>query len=137
MFSATVKPRFYETDAFRHVNNIVVAGWFETAREPIFNIFNDGGEAYELPLILAKIEINYVAQIYYGHEVTLKTAIEHVGNSSFIVRHEAWQQGKLVATGTAVQVHFDHNTQKSQPLSDSLRAELTAHLASDPETPIQ
>ncbi len=36
MFTATFSPRFYETDAFGHVNNTVVTGWFETAREPIF-----------------------------------------------------------------------------------------------------
>ena len=32
MFELTVTPRFYETDAFGHVNNTVVTGWFETGR---------------------------------------------------------------------------------------------------------
>ena len=36
MVTAVVTPRFYETDAFGHINNTVITGWFETAREPIF-----------------------------------------------------------------------------------------------------
>lgn len=36
MFTLSLTPRFYETDAFGHINNTVITGWFETAREPVF-----------------------------------------------------------------------------------------------------
>jgi acyl-CoA thioester hydrolase len=39
MFRMTVTPRFYETDALGHINNTVMAGWFEAAREPVFRFF--------------------------------------------------------------------------------------------------
>lgn len=128
MFTASFSPRFYETDAFGHVNNTVVTGWFETAREPIFRIFTPDMDIKTMKLILARVEVDYVAQIYYGTEVTVQTGIEKIGNASFVVWHEAFQHGKLVAKGTAVQVHFDHATQKSSPLPDDLRAALSAHL---------
>lgn len=129
MFTLTVSPRFYETDAFGHVNNTVVPGWFETAREPLFRLFCPDMDIKTMNLILARIEVDFVAQIYYGQEVTLKTAIEKIGNSSFVVLHEAWQNGQLAARGKAVQVYFDHGTQKSGPLPEHYRTELAKHIA--------
>ncbi len=126
MFHMTVLPRFYETDAFGHINNTVIAGWFETAREPIFRIFTPELNIKKLTLILARIEIDFVAQTHYGHEVMLKTGIERVGNSSFVVIHEAWQREILVAKGKAVQVYFDFDTQKSDRIPDQYRAQLEA-----------
>lgn len=124
MFKTTVSPRFYETDAFGHVNNTVVAAWFETAREPIFRLFCPDLDIQRMNLILARIEVDFVAQIYYGHEVTLLAGVERIGNSSFVVQHDAWQKGQLVARGKAVQVYFNQATQKSEPIPAHFRAEL-------------
>jgi len=75
MFTLSITPRFYETDAFGHINNTVITGWFETAREPIFRIFNPNMEIKNLPLILARVEVDFVAQIYYGASIEIKTWI--------------------------------------------------------------
>lgn len=134
MFTSTIKPRFYETDAFGHVNNTVVSAWFETAREPIFRIFTPEMDIRKLSLILARTEVDFVAQIHYGHEVILKTAIEKIGNSSFTVLHEAWQKGICTARGRAVQVYFDFETQKSGRLPDAYRLQLAKHLVTVSES---
>ena len=47
-------------------------------------------------LILARIEVDFVAQIYYGKDVTVKPVLK-IGNSSFVVWHEAWQNDTLAA----------------------------------------
>lgn len=62
MFTTTVMPRFFETDAFGHVNNTVVGGWFETAREPIFRIFSPDMDIRQLSLILARTEVDFTTQ---------------------------------------------------------------------------
>jgi len=54
----------------------------------------------------------------------VKTGIEKVGNSSFVVIQEAWQNHVLVAKGKAVQVYFDFKTQKSDRIPDVYRARL-------------
>lgn len=128
MFTSTFAPRFYETDAFGHVNNTVVTGWFETAREPIFRIFTPEMDVKALKLILARVEVDFVAQIHYGADVTVRTGIEKLGNASFVVLHEASQHGAVVARGKAVQVYFDFGTQKSGRVPDVFRAELEKHL---------
>jgi acyl-CoA thioester hydrolase len=133
MFELTLAPRFYETDAFGHINNTTVAGWFETGRAPVFRLFSAGADAASLPLILARIEIDFVAQLYYGADVLLRTGIGQIGNSSFVVLQEAWQNGALAARGRAVQVYFDHQKQASQPLTESLREQLARHLIPNDE----
>lgn len=124
MHSLTLTPRFYETDAFGHINNTVVAGWFETGRATVFELFADADKPTVMPLILARIEVDFVGQIYYGADVEIRTRVGDLGNSSFEVLQEAWQHGNLVARGRAVQVHFDHATQRSTPLDDDKRRRL-------------
>ena len=126
MFSLSITPRFYETDAFGHINNTVMTGWFEAARAPIFQIFTPNMDIKQLTLILARIEVDFVAQTHYGLDVIIKTAIEKVGNSSFVVIQEAWQNDILVAQGKAVQVYFDFKTQKSDRIPDVYREQLEA-----------
>jgi acyl-CoA thioester hydrolase len=133
MFRMTVTPRFYETDALGHINNTVMAGWFEAAREPVFRFFNPALALDKWNLILAKIEIDYVAQTHYGYDVLLLTGIEKIGNASFVVAQEAWQNDVCVAKGRAVQVYFNYDTQKSEPLPADIRAELEKHLMQVPD----
>ncbi len=128
MFRMTVTPRFYETDALGHINNTVMSGWFEASREPVFRLFNPELNLDKWNLILAKVEVDYVAQTHYGHDVLLLTGIEKIGNSSFVVAQEAWQNDRLVAKGRAVQVAFNYATQKSELLTPELRAALEQHL---------
>lgn len=128
MFSMTLEPRFVETDALGHINNTVLPVWFEQARTPIFKIFTPNLAIDEWELILAKIDVSFLKQIYYGQKVEIKTFIKSIGNSSFIVLHEAWQEEQKVAEGNAVLVHFDHETQETKPIPDSIRTELSKHL---------
>lgn len=128
MFSMTVTPRFYETDALGHINNTVLSNWFEAAREPVFRVFNPTLSLTEWNLILARVEIDYVAQTHYGKEVEVRSWIGRIGNSSFVVEQEAWQEGVCVARGKAVQVFFNYATQKSEAIPAAYRAQLEPHL---------
>jgi acyl-CoA thioester hydrolase len=82
-------------------------------------------------LIIAKIDVEFLAEIYFGKPVEIRTFMIKIGNSSMVVGHEAWQEGKLTAKGSAVMVHFDHKTKSSKPISDDTRAILQQHLKTD------
>lgn len=125
MLEETFKVRFYETDALRHVNNTVVPQWFETAREPIFKLFTPSLNLSEWPLILASYQVDFLAQIHYGFDVTVKTGIRKVGNSSFVVAQEVWQQGKIVARGETTLVHFDYAQNASAPIPELVKDALS------------
>ncbi|MDN3640103.1 thioesterase family protein [Simiduia curdlanivorans] len=127
MFEKIIQPRFSETDALGHISNTTLPVWFEEARQPVFKIFTPTLAIQTWPLILARFEIDFTAQIYYGQEVLIKTGISRIGTSSLNVYQEAWQNQQRVAIGTTTLVHFDYETQKPSPISESQRDALAAH----------
>lgn len=127
MFSYHIQPRFSETDALGHVNNTVVPVWFEAARAPVFEIFNAAQDLSKWNLIIAKIEINYLAQISYNADIEIRTFIQKVGRTSFTVFQQGFQNNQCVVSGTCVLVKFDYDTALSIQLSDQEKAQLAAH----------
>jgi len=133
MFIETVTPRFGDADGLRHINNVALVEWFEVGRNPIFRMFTpDLDLSYEnWKLILVRTEFDYIGQMLYGEDVEIRSFITHIGNSSFTIGHEAWQDGELKAKGKAVLVYFDFINQKSMSIPDSIKAQLKGHLIID------
>ncbi len=130
MFKTTVAPRFGDIDALGHVNNTVLPVWFEIGRNSIFRLFSpDLDLSPEIwHLILVRIEFDFLSQMYFRSDVEIRTFIEKIGNSSFTVGHEAWQEGELKVRGKAVLVYYDFKLQKSLPLPDRVREMLKEHM---------
>ena len=128
MFKQIVTPRFSETDALGHIGNTALPVWLEGARQPIFRIFSPELNLKKWPLILAKTEINFLGQLYYGSDVEIRTFIGKLGKSSFEVHQELWQNNSKCGLGIATMVCFDFDTQKSRPISDAERQKLSMHL---------
>ena len=128
MFTEKVIPRFSETDALGHINNTVLPVWFEAARVPIFKFFTPDLNPHNWKLIIAKVEVSFVGELFYAHEVTINSSIEQIGNSSFVIRQEAWQQDKCCAIGKTVMVRYDFASKTKQMLSADEKAALTQHL---------
>lgn len=130
MFSTTVSPRFGDIDGLGHVNNTVLPIWFEIGRNPIFRLFSPDLDLSPdvWHLILVRTEFDFLRQMYFRSEVEIRTFIAKIGNSSFTVGHEAWQEGELKVKGQAVLVYYDFKLQKTIPLPDSIREVLKAHM---------
>ena len=131
MFVQSVQPRFSETDALGHINNAVLPVWFEQARTPIFELFIPTLDVKKWTLILAKIEVEFVKEIFYGMDTEIRTFIEKIGTSSFVCYQEAWQTEALVAKGRAVMVHFNHTSKKSMPIPEMIKDQLNEHFVSN------
>ncbi len=130
MFSTIVSPRFGDIDGLGHVNNTVLPVWFEIGRNSVFRLFSPdldlSPEVWHL--ILVRTEFDFLHQMYFRSDVEIRTFITKIGNSSFTVGHEAWQEGELKVRGQAVLVYYDFKLQKAMPLPDSIREILTAHM---------
>ena len=127
MYQLTISPRFCETDALGHINNTVIPEWFEQGREPVFRLFTPDLDPSKWCLIIARIEVEYTAQLKYGADVEVKTCLEKVGNSSMYIHHEAWQNGVLAARGKAVLIHYDYEHERSAPIPEDIRQKLKEH----------
>lgn len=126
MLKETFEPRFTDTDALGHINNTRIPVWFEGARSPVFRIFTPDLDVHNWKLMLARYEVQFHGELFYGQPVEIRTWISRLGNSSFDVSQEVWQNGQRGASGTTVMVHYDHQSGKSVPLSEELRQALGA-----------
>jgi len=129
MFSITVNPRFGDMDILGHVNNIVPSYWFELARTPVMQFFDQELSLSKktFPLIMAHTEYDFVGQMYFKYDIEIKTWISRIGTKSFTVYQEAWQQGRLCVKGSAVIVHYDFNTEKTTPIPEDKKKLLEEH----------
>lgn len=83
---------------------------------------------------MARISVDFVAQMRLGADISIRTQVKKIGRSSFTVYQEAWQNGGLGAKGEAVIVYYDFENEKSIPIPDDIRAELGKHLL-PPDSP--
>lgn len=131
MITQSIQPRFAETDALGHINNATLPVWFEQCRTPIFKVFVPTLDPKAWNLILAKVEVEYTGELFYGTEVFIKTGLSKIGNSSLQVYQEAWQNDRLCAKGIATMVHFDHQEKRSEPIPQNIRDALSDMLIAD------
>lgn len=128
MLTHNLQPRFNDTDALGHINNASIATWFEEARRPLFKIFNPSLDPKKWNLIIARVEIDYLAQGHYQKDTEILTHLERIGNSSMIIVQQALQDGTCIAKGKTVMVHFDYQTNKPAPIPEAIRTLLSEHL---------
>lgn len=128
MFYYELQPRFSDTDALGHISNTTLPVWFEQARMPLFRIFHPTLDVKTWPLIIARVEVDFLAQSYWHLPVEVRTGVGKIGNSSFQTVQEAWQDGKMIARGKAVLIHFDYEAEKAIPIPEGARAQLAEHM---------
>ena len=130
MFTTTVSPRFGDMDLLGHINNTVIAAWFEFARNPLIRIFDPGLELKResFPLTIAHTDYDFLDQIYFQNDVEIRTWIKKIGNKSFTAYHEAWQKERLCVRGSAVMVHFDFISGKTTSIPEDRKKLLAEHM---------
>jgi acyl-CoA thioester hydrolase len=114
--------RFRDCDSMGHMNNAVYSTFLEEARIEVVGDLAD--------FILARVEIDFRAQLRAGDEVEVRTRCSHVGTKSLVLEHEMRVDGRLAAEGTSVLVGYDYAQEQSVALSDEVRARLSDSRAS-------
>lgn len=113
-----VRVRFQDCDPMGHCNNAVYSTYLEEARIGVL-----GGLA---PFILARVEIDFRAELRAGEEVEIRSRCPRIGTKSFDLEHELHSEGRLVAEARSVLVSYDYGRGESVPVPDELRARLAA-----------
>ena len=124
-FSTTITPRFYETDALGHINNAAIAAWFEVARVNLLESLGGGPDSAS-NWVLASLQIDFVAETFYGSDVIANITEAEVGNSSLTVLCEMSQKGEVAVRGKAVLVYMDTQAKTSARIPDPMRARIAA-----------
>ena len=123
-FVTTDKVRYNDTDRQGHVNNAVFATFMELARVEVLHHPELGLREDGASLVLARLVIDFRAEIHFPGEVQIGTRVGRVGRSSIAFENAIFQHGQLCGYGEAVVVLVDGSTKRSRPISDASRARL-------------
>lgn len=108
--------RFRDCDSLGHVNNAVYSTYLEQAR---LGVLGDLGS-----FILARVEVDFRAELRSGGEVEVLTRCPRVGTKSFVLEHLLRSGERVVAEASSVLVAYDYERGESVPVPDELRARL-------------
>ena len=110
--------RFRDCDSMGHVNNAVYSTYLEEARIGVLGDLVD--------FILARVEIDFRAELRMGEEVEVRTRCPRVGTKSFDLEHVIAADGRVVAEAKSVLVSYDYERGESVPVPDELRRRLAS-----------
>jgi 2-haloacid dehalogenase len=128
------KLRYGDTDRQGHVNNAVFSTFFETGRvELLFDPRRSVLEAGK-SFVLARLEVDLLAEIIWPGTIEIGTAVTKVGRSSVRLAQALFQNGRCVARAVSVIVLVDETTHRSSPLSKATIDHLSLCFM-DPELP--
>jgi len=123
--------RWADLDAFQHVNNAAYLVYMQEARAD-FTWFSRKAKS-EKPIlddmVVARAEVDFIAPIHNaGGNLDVEIYVEKIGNSSFVLVYEMFQDGVLRAKGKTVQVAVEMENEKSRPLRDIEREFLQKYI---------
>ena len=136
----SLQVRFRDIDAFGHVNNAVFFSYVELARiRYLLDVLEVEADFSTLPLILARVELDFRAPVYFDDELEVETRVGRIGNTSFAMSHRvtAGADRHLVAEVETVLVTYDYGAARPIRVPDEWRAKVGAHegWAPDAEAP--
>jgi acyl-CoA thioester hydrolase len=126
----TLQVRFRDTDAFGHVNNAVFATYAELARvRYLVDVLRPDRPFERMPLILARLAIDFRSPILFGQEVVVETRVDRIGRSSLAMTHRmtATPDDRVVADVDSVLVAYDYAAGQSMPVPDEWRGRIGDH----------
>jgi acyl-CoA thioester hydrolase len=122
--------RFRDIDAFGHVNNAVFSTFAEQARvQYLIDVIGAPDGFERMPLILARIAIDYRSPIQLGERVTVDSRVDRIGNRSIAMSHRitAGPDARLTADVHSVLVTYDYAAGRPIPVPAAWRERIAAY----------
>lgn len=126
MITETFKPRFCETDALGHINNVSYSAWIEQGRTSLLMEQPHIKFEANTNFVLAKLEVNFMAEGFFGHMIETQTRVSKVGNTSIHINSKIYQNGKQLIDANSILVYIDLLSKSPKPVTDELRKLLEA-----------
>ncbi len=113
--------RFADQDPLGHVNNTAIAVYFEQARCEALIPRLVTPDAPNLNIVLARIVIDYLAEIRYPGSVDVGVRISRMGNKSFVISSGIFTGDACCAIADATIVFFDTVARRATEPPDAVR----------------
>ena len=125
-FVTTSDTRFRDLDIMDHINNVAMAGIFETARIRFHRHLGRHPHDQGVRWLIASVHLEYLQEAHFPDDVTIGCAIGHVGNTSWKVMSAAFQKEECVAICDSIVV--THGPGGRRQVDDSLRTAMAANM---------
>jgi len=129
-FHLQIETQFSDLDAIGHVNNVVIARFYESARSrqlgDLFRnprFFHDG----RYIALVAEYTVRFLAEVNYPQPVDVGSSIARVGRSSFGIHQALFQDGTCVGLCNATLVLTSCG--RPTPLPDDIRERMQAAMS--------
>jgi acyl-CoA thioester hydrolase len=124
--------RFRDTDKNGHINNSVFAVLCESGRVNLFGLKLDPMLEPGTFFVVARLVIDFRAELHYPGRVTTATWVNRLGRSSMGLRQAIVSDGSVAADSEAVCVLMDAATRRATPFPDAMRRMAQDMLRPDP-----
>lgn len=114
--------RYNDTDRQGHVNNATFSTYFEFARTEFMFRIARGFLADGCEPVLARIEIDFRAELHFPATIDIALAIAHVGTASVRFAHAVFLGETCIASGDSIVVQVHTPTRRPQAWSEAQRA---------------
>ena len=126
-----VQVRYSDLDTQWHVNNIQFCVYLEQARmEYLLNLgLFDGSSFHDLGMIVANLQISYLAPIELHDKIRVGVRVSRLGNKSFVYTYqiEGLDGQPVFARAETVMVAYDYRRKASIVIPDHWREAMAAY----------
>ena len=120
--------RWSDVDQFGHVNNSVYFQLFDMCKTKYVLEVVGQDTLKQVAIVVASIEADFLAPIFYPDEIVIQSKITHMGNKSFVIRQRAVniRTKEVKCEGYTTMVTYDMTNNCSIPIPDDFRAKVEA-----------
>ncbi len=120
--------RFSDVDSFGHVNNAVYFSLFDMCKTRYFMDVLGDDAFKQMGIVVAHIEANFLAPIFYPDEIVIQTSITRLGHKSFTLCQRAMniRTQDIKCECQTIMVAFDYHQNCSIPMPQDIRQKIAA-----------
>lgn len=126
--SFPISIRWSDQDPNGHVNNARILTLIEEARVLAGIQWWGGTPNQDPPRVVRAMNVDYRGAVHYGPESRVDVWISRIGNTSYSVTHELFQDGESCVLARAIIVILDSKTGQPLAVPESIRQVLQANL---------
>jgi len=126
--SIPLQIRWKDWDRFCHINNATYFEFYDTGKINYFETVCPKVDWSKCAVMMVHDTTDFVSQIKEFNNISVRTAVTHIGNKSITLCQEVYNHRKneLKARCTSVMVYFNSVTQEPEPVPDSWREAIAA-----------
>lgn len=121
-FRHTVGVRFRDLDPMGHAHHTLPLIYFEEARAAYWRdvVGREGIEGIDY--LLAEARVDFHGRIRFPSTLSVGVRVSRLGTKSLTMEYEAAEpSGRVLASGSTVQVMYDYAAERSKPIGETVR----------------